>query len=106
MVPNLLANRCFYTQWLRHSVAHSAKSFPDLRGMRGGILAEGWGYPILTDAIYRAAKSADMPYKLSDAFSLYLYVAISSDRSRRWKYRIGDREKVLTIGFYPDVSLS
>ncbi|WP_353857143.1 Arm DNA-binding domain-containing protein [Novosphingobium humi] len=74
--------------------------------MRGGILAEGWGYPILTDAIYRAAKSADMPYKLSDAFSLYLYVAISSDRSRRWKYRIGDREKVLTIGFYPDVSLS
>lgn len=74
--------------------------------MRGGILAEGWGYPILTDAKCRAAKAAEKPYKLSDAFSLYLYVAVSGHRSWRWKYRIGGREKVLTIGPYPDVSLS
>ncbi|WP_292689594.1 MULTISPECIES: tyrosine-type recombinase/integrase [unclassified Novosphingobium] len=64
------------------------------------------GYPILTDAKCRTAKGGDKPYKLSDAHGLYLFVSTSGHRSWRWKYRIGGREKVLTIGAYPAVSLA
>jgi len=75
-------------------------------GIRRGTRIGQRGYPILTDAKCRAAKAKDKPYKLSDAHGLYLYVSTSGHRSWRWKYRIGGREKVLTIGAYPDVSLS
>src|SRR5262245_23325423 len=59
----------------------------------------------LTDISIRAAKPKDKIYKLSDSGGLYLEVNPSGGRWWRWKYRIGGKEKRLSFGVYPDVSL-
>ena len=61
---------------------------------------------MLTDKACRQAKGADKPYKLGDAKGLYLYVTTNGYRSWRWKYRISGKEKRLTFGSYPDVTLA
>ena len=61
---------------------------------------------MLTDKACRQAKGTDKPYKLSDAKGLYLYVTPAGYRSWRWKYRIAGKEKRLTFGAYPDVTLA
>jgi len=45
------------------------------------------------------------PYRLSDEKCLYLEVAPSGGKWWRFKYRIGGKEKRLSLGVYPDVSL-
>lgn len=60
----------------------------------------------LSDRACKAAKGAEKPYKLADASGLYLYVTPNGYRSWRWKYRFGGKEKRLTFGPYPDVSLA
>jgi integrase len=59
----------------------------------------------LTDSAIRAAKPKEKPYKLADAGGLYLVVG-SSSKLWRFKYRIGGKEKVLSIGAYPSVPLA
>jgi len=59
----------------------------------------------LTDMQARRAKAGDKAYKLADSGGLYLYVAPSGFRSWRMKYRFAGKEKVLTFGGYPEVSL-
>ncbi|SEJ02588.1 Site-specific recombinase XerD [Sphingomonas sp. OV641] len=61
---------------------------------------------MLTDAQIKRAKGADKAYKLSDTGGLFLHVAPSGARSWRQKYRFGGKEKLLTHGLYPQVSLS
>jgi integrase len=61
---------------------------------------------MLTDAQARKAKPADKPYKLADAGGLFLYVAPSGLRSWRMKFQLHKKEKLLTFGPYPEVSLS
>jgi len=73
--------------------------------MLGGTAATDWGYQILTDTQCRNAKGKERAYKLSDAHGLYLFVTPAGHRSWRWKYRFGGKEKVLTIGAYPEVKL-
>jgi integrase len=53
----------------------------------------------------RNARPKEKPYKLSDAHGLYLYVTPAGTRSWRWKYRWQGRERKLTFGIYPEVSL-
>nr|WP_238560204.1 integrase arm-type DNA-binding domain-containing protein [Sphingomonas sp. Mn802worker] len=65
-----------------------------------------WGHRVLTDKACRQAKGAEKPYKLADAKGLYLYITVNGYRSWRWKYRIAGKEKRLTFGSYPDVSLA
>ena len=60
---------------------------------------------MLTDAQVRKAKPADKDYKLSDSLGLYLFVTRKGAKSWRWKYRTGGKEKRLTFGLYPNVSL-
>ena len=60
----------------------------------------------LTDSKIRNAKSTDRPYKLFDAKGLYLYVTPAGGRIWRLKYRMYDKERLLTIGTYPEVSLA
>ena len=60
----------------------------------------------LSDAQCRKAKAADKPIKLADDRGLYLYVAPSGLRSWRLKYRHAGKEKKLTFGAYPEVSLA
>jgi len=60
----------------------------------------------LTDMQARKADKGDKPYKLADAGGLYLYVAPTGLRSWRMKFRFQGKEKLLTFGPYPEVSLS
>jgi integrase len=60
----------------------------------------------LTDMKVRNAKPRDKAYKLADERGLYLYIKPSGSKSWRLKYRILGKEKTLSIGLYPDVSLS
>jgi integrase len=59
----------------------------------------------LTDNAIRAAKPRQKPYKVSDEKGLYLLVTAGGSRLWRLKYRIGGREKLLSLGVYDDVSL-
>lgn len=59
----------------------------------------------LTDTAVRGAKPADKPQKLFDGNGLFLYVAPSGTKSWRLKYRFQGREKILTLGTYPQLSL-
>ncbi len=60
----------------------------------------------LTDPAIKKAKPTDKPYKLSDGGGLFLLVTPAGGRLWRLKYRFDDREKLLTLGAYPDVGLA
>lgn len=60
---------------------------------------------MLTETAIRAAKATDKPVKLFDTGGLYLLVNPSGARWWRLKYRISGREKLLSLGVYPDVPL-
>jgi integrase len=61
---------------------------------------------MLTDAKARAAKSAEKPYKLTDAAGLYLHVMPTGAKVWRVRYEFDGREKLLTVGPYPSVGLA
>ena len=60
---------------------------------------------MLTETKLRNAKPADKPYKLFDERGLYLIVHPNGGRWWRFKYTVGGREKLISLGTYPDVSL-
>jgi Arm DNA-binding domain len=60
----------------------------------------------LTDAAARNAKPREKPYKLSDGHGLYLQVEPSGSKLWRLKYRFNEREKRLSFGVYPSVTLA
>jgi len=59
----------------------------------------------LTDTAIRLAKPKEKPYKMSDGGSLSLMVNPNGSKWWRFRYRINGREKMLSFGVYPDVSL-
>lgn len=59
----------------------------------------------LTDTAIKNAKPGDKPIKLYDADGLLLWVAPSGGKWWRLKYRLGGKEKMLSLGTYPDVGL-
>ena len=59
----------------------------------------------LTDTAVRAAKPQAKTRKLFDGGGLYLEVSPAGGKWWRWKYRFGGKEKRLSLGVYPDVSL-
>lgn len=60
----------------------------------------------LTDVAIRRVKPAAKPLKLGDSGGLYLYITTAGSKSWRWKYRFSGKEKLLTLGLYPDVGLA
>ncbi len=69
----------------------------------------------LTDVAIRTAKPKDKPYKLFDGGGLFLLVTPSKKGNLppahggkwwRFKYRFGGKEKLLSFGTYPEISLS
>ena len=61
---------------------------------------------MLTAIACLAAKPAEKPYKLGDAGGLYLYVRPSGTKTWQLKYYFHRKQKKLTIGPFPEVSLS
>lgn len=69
----------------------------------------------LTDAALRTAKPKEKPYKLFDGGGLFLLVTptkkseLPPNGASKWwrfKYRFGGKEKLLSFGTYPEISLS
>jgi len=61
---------------------------------------------MLTNATVKAAAPRSHAYKLADGRGLFLFVTVAGAKSWRLKYRFGRKEKLMTFGLYPDVSLS
>lgn len=60
----------------------------------------------LTATKVRTAKSRSKPYKLYDAKGLYLLVTPSGGKLWKLKYTLAKRERSLSMGAYPEVSLA
>jgi len=61
---------------------------------------------MLTSAAVKAARPTSRAYKMGDAGGLFLLVAPTGLRSWRMKFRYQGREKLLTFGKYPEISLT
>lgn len=59
----------------------------------------------LTDGSIRKAKPKTKPYKMADGGGLFLQVQPSGGKLWRYKYRFAGKEKLLSLGAYPDVNL-
>ncbi len=60
---------------------------------------------MLTDIRIRKEKPRDKPFKIADGGGLFLFVSPSGGKLWRFRYTFGGKEKLLSIGQYPDVSL-
>src|SRR5437879_1874416 len=60
---------------------------------------------MLTDTRVRSAKTREKAFKLSDERGLFLLVMPTGSRLWRLKYRVNGREKLISLGAYPDVTL-
>jgi integrase len=59
----------------------------------------------LTDIAVRNAKPSEKPVKMFDGGGLFLLVTPSGGKWWRLKFRVESKEKLLSLGIYPDVSL-
>ena len=59
----------------------------------------------LSDTTIRSAKPSEKPKKLFDERGLFLLVQPSGGKLWRLKYRYLGKEKKLSLGRYPDISL-
>lgn len=60
----------------------------------------------LIDTKVRSLKGQEKQYKVADGRGLFLVITPTGSKYWRFRYRYVDREKSLTIGIYPDVSLA
>jgi integrase len=61
---------------------------------------------MLTDRAIRAAKPRERPYKLYDGGGLYALIQPNGKKLWRFKYRVAGKEKLLSIGHYPGLSIA
>jgi len=59
----------------------------------------------LTDKAIKVLKPGPRDYKRADANGLFLLVRPNGSKLWRFRYRVGGREKLFSIGAYPEVSL-
>lgn len=59
----------------------------------------------LNDTAIRNAKPKATPYKLSDGGGLFLLINTNGSRWWRYSYRFDGKQKTISLGVYPDVSL-
>ena len=59
----------------------------------------------LADTGIKKAKPRQRPYSMSDGGGLYLWITPAGGKLWRWSYRYESKEKLMSLGKYPDVSL-
>lgn len=70
-----------------------------------GISAENYDAGRLTDDFIRSLKATTKITKHTDGKGMYLELSPAGGRWWRLKYRFGGKEKRLSLGVYPDVSI-
>jgi integrase len=60
----------------------------------------------LTDTEVKKSRGGPKPYKLSDAGGLFLWVTPAGGKIWRWSYRHEGKQKLMTLGKYPAVSIA
>ncbi|MBK0018993.1 DUF4102 domain-containing protein [Kosakonia sp. S42] len=60
----------------------------------------------LTDVKVKIAKPKEKLYKLADGGGMYLLINANGSKYCQMKYRFAGKEKMLSIGVYPSVSLA
>lgn len=60
---------------------------------------------MLTEPKVKAARPDVKEYKLSDAGGLYLLIRPTGKKYQKYKYRFHGKEKKLSIGVYPEISI-
>lgn len=60
----------------------------------------------LTETAIKKTKPGIKPVKLSDGKGMYLLVNPAGSKLWRWKFRFLGKEKVMSLGAYPDVTLA
>ena len=88
-------------------IGKTAKSIPPCMGVYWGCEPRrGWDRAMaLTDVSIRNAKPGPKAIKLADGGGMFLLVTPAGGKLWRLKYRIGGKEKKLSLGSYPDVGL-
>ena len=61
---------------------------------------------MLSDTEIRKAKPADKPYKMTDGGGLHVFVSPAGGKLWRYRYQFGGKEKLLSLGSYPALSLA
>ncbi|MDG4854084.1 MULTISPECIES: integrase arm-type DNA-binding domain-containing protein [unclassified Mesorhizobium] len=61
---------------------------------------------MLTDVVARKAEKREKAYKLYDSGGLHLVIASTGGKLWRMKYQFGGKEKLLSFGPYPEVTLA
>jgi integrase len=72
----------------------------------GVFSPEGIYIMALADTGIKKAKPQQRPYSMSDGGGLYLWITPAGGKLWRWSYRYEGREKLMSLGKYPDVSLA
>ena len=60
----------------------------------------------LTDTKVRSVKPREKSFKIADGKGLFLVVKPNGSKYWRFRYRFANKEKLLAIGIYPDVTLA
>jgi len=60
----------------------------------------------LTDVEVRKAKTGQAAYRISDGSGLFVWITPAGGKLWRWKYRYDGKEKLMSFGEYPAVSLA
>lgn len=84
-------------------------TYPHVGGRFGGVERTGRvAIPPempLSDVQIRNLRPREKAYKVADFDGLYVLVMPTGSRLWRFKYRIGTKEKLLSIGRYPEIGL-
>lgn len=60
----------------------------------------------LTDTAIKKAQPREKAYKMTDGEGMFLLVSPNGSKLWRLKYRYNQKEKLLSLGSYPEVTLA
>ena len=64
-----------------------------------------WPPMAVTDTTFRNAKPRAKPYKIYAGDGLFMLISPQGGKWWRFKYRVGGKEKKISLGIYPEIGL-